>query len=385
MPAFDRLTPDSPPSQVADPGRIAALELYLLPADDSLTRWCVRKPWLFVAVRTTEGLVGWGEAFTLTRRTTALVGMLRDLDAFLRGMDAAERCGITAKILQDFGEQHGGPDLYAALSAIDQALWDLLGKALGAPLAQLLGVGPETDYACYANVWSNRPQPLSELVARAAAYSEQGYPAVKLYPMYHDSDEAAAIALIRAVRESVAPTCEIIVDFWRLRRADEVLRIMRAANDPLTWVEDPLRMDNLQTLAELNRQLGFTVVSGETESGLRAFRHLLEQQAVGALSPDVALCGGISELRRIADLAHSYDLALMPHCYGGPVSVVATLAGVAGHRHFKYMETFPDLFASGAEIVPNLPRATRGKLRMPDGPGLGLVVDERYLAKFRLG
>lgn len=314
-PTIDHPGPELAPRPGTSPGRTEAIELYLRPPDDSPARRCVRKAWLLVAVRSSEGLLSWGEDFTLWHRTTALVGMLRDLERFVLGMDAADRCGITAKILQDFAEQDGGPDLHAALSVLDQALWDLLGNALHAPVSQLLGVVPETEFACYANVGSNRHQPLSAPVDRAAAYSEEGYAAVKLYPMYHDTGETAAIALMRAVRESVAPDCEIIVDFWRLRRPDEVLRILRSANDPRVWVDDPLRMDKLQSLAELNLQLGFCVASGETESGLRAFRPLLEQQAVGALSPDVALCRGITALRRVADLAHSYAIALMPHCH----------------------------------------------------------------------
>jgi len=363
---------------------IAAIDIYLLPADANDDGWCIRKPWLFISIRNVNGQTGWGEAFTFSKRTSALVGMLKNLSSYICGLDSLDRCGIMANVLQNFAEQQGGPELYAALSAIDQALWDLAGKSMRVSVASMLGVAPNSEISCYANIWSDRPKTAAQLVDKAARMSEQGYPAIKLYPMYYEADERAAVSLIRAVRDSIDPSCEIILDFWRMLRPDQVIRILRASADSLLWVEDPLRMTNLSTVANLNRKIDFSVVLGETECGLRSFRPLMEQGAVGAISPDVALCGGITEMRKIADLAETYDISLMPHCYGGPISMIATWHAVAGYRNFKYMETFPELFSHGDEYVLNLASPTKGLLRISEEQGLGLVVDEKKITAYRI-
>ena len=283
--------------------------------------------------------------------------MLKDLGAFILGKDASDRAGIVENAYQVFGEQHGGPDFYAALSAIDIALCDLVGKAIAAPISTLTGNAYGHSFAAYANVWSNRPKSIAALAERAGQFAQDGYPAVKLYPMYHDSDETKAVDLVQAVRAAIGPACEIIVDFWRLRSPQEVLRMARAFDDEHLWIEDPLLLDNLATLAQLNTQIGFSAIAGETESGLNAFKRLMDANAVSALAPDVALCGGITEMRKVADLAEVHDVALIPHCYNGPVAMMATLTSVYGHRNFRFMETFPDLFDDAEKVVSNFNRS----------------------------
>ncbi len=341
-----------------------------------------------VKITTDDGIVGWGES-TLEGKPKSTMAAVEELADYLIGKDPL-RIEHHWQHIYRSAFFRGGNVLMSALSGIDHALWDIAGKYHGVPVYQLLG-GPTRDRVRVYAHWGIREPGAAayEAAQERLAYLQGagGFSAFKSGPAgpwrAHEPpariDEFVACA--QQMRELVGPDVELAFDFHGKMTpalAIEVCHELRGVR-PM-FVEEPVPQENVAALKLVSQAVPFPIATGERLLSRWEFRPIFEQAACAYIQPDVAHAGGISELKRIANMAEVYYIHIMPHCAIGPVALTACLHVDAAVPNFLIQEMvgpdrlFPDLVQTAWTIVD-------GHITLPTVPGLGIEVDEREAAR----
>ncbi|MCK2215753.1 galactonate dehydratase [Actinomadura sp. ATCC 31491] len=340
--------------------------------------------WLFCRVETDDGVTGWGEPVVEGRAEVvrAAVHVLAD---YLVGQDPL-RIEDHWQVLTKGGFYRGGPVLSSAVAGIDQALWDIAGKHYGAPVHALLG-GPVRDRVrVYAWVGGDDPGELREQIT---AQVEAGFTAVKmngsgLMPRaLTPADLAAVVGRAEIAREVLGPGRDFAVDLHGRTGVAGARRIVTALEGlhPM-FVEEPVLPEHLHRLAEVTSAAAVPIALGERLYSRAEFLPALNA-GLAVAQPDLSHAGGISEVRRIAALAETFDVQLAPHCPLGPLALAASLQVAFATPNFLIQEQSAGIhYNAGAELLDYVldpaPFAfTGGHARRTDLPGLGVEVDER--------
>ena len=348
------------------------------------------KRWLFVKVEADDGLAGWGECYTQVDRDRAIEAHVVELGRYLVGRSPFDIKHFTYAAYTDFGAKRGAMDLYSAISGIEHAMWDLVGKALGQPVYNLLGGPFRTRLRVYANGWDSAGTP-DEVAAQARAVVARGFNALKFDPFggpwrayIGAKEEALAVARVRAVREAVGPEVDVLVEVHRRLAPMHAIRVARMM-EPYRpfWYEEPVSVRDLGGLLEAKRGITLPVVTGEELYTKAEFTDVIERRAADILNPDVCNCGGILELREIAAMAEPHHIALSPHNYNSTtVGLAATLHAAAGMPNFLITEYFVNFEEVGRAIARPAFTVDNGFIALPATPGLGLDLDEDAMARF---
>ena len=349
----------------------------------------VGKNWLFVKVETDEGIHGWGECYTQADRDRAIEMHVQQLGRYLVGRSPFNIKHFTFVAYHDFAAKRGAMDFYSAVSGIEQALWDIVGKALNAPVYNLLGGACRDKIRVYANGWSRGT--IQERAERAKQLVEQGFTAMKFDPFpgpwrthISHQDERTAVECVRAVRQAVGPDVDLLIEVHRRLAPIHAIRVAHQIEEfnPF-WYEEPVSARNLDALAEVRRAINLPVVTGEELYTKAEFREVFEKQAADILNPDVGNCGGILELKEIAAMAEPYFVAMAPHCYNSTtVALAATVQACAVMPNFLITEYFVNFTKRGDEISLNPIKVKNGYIHLPTGPGLGIELDEAALRRY---
>lgn len=352
--------------------KITALETFL-----------VAPRWLFLRIDTDEGLVGWGEPVVEGRAHTVRAA-ISELADHLVGADPL-RIEHHWQVLTKGGFYRGGPVLSSAVAGIDQALWDIAGKARGVPVHELLG-GPVRDRArVYAWIGGDEPR---ELVDQARAQVEAGFTAVKmnasgpLAALEPPARTREIVDRVATVREVLGPDRDLVVDFHG-RVSTAMARRLLPRLEPLhpLFVEEPSLPEFSRDLAQLVAASPIPLAVGERLYSRTDFRDVLPT-GIGVVQPDVSHAGGISELRRIAAMAEAWDVALAPHCPLGPIALAASLQIAFATPNFLIQEQSVGIhYNATGELVdylidPEPFRFHEGMAGRPREPGLGVTIDE---------
>lgn len=339
--------------------------------------------WLLCRIETDEGHVGWGEPVVEGRAATVRTAV-HELAELLIGKDPL-RIEDHWQVMTKGSFYRGGPVLSSAVAGLDQALWDIAGKAFGAPVHVLLG-GPVRDRVrAYSWVGGDDPSDIREAVT---AQVEAGFTAVKMnvcgrmnrLATVRDIDDVVARAA--AAREVLGPDRDFAVDFHGRFHAANARRVLPhlAPFQPL-FAEEPLLPEYPHLLADLTAASPVPIATGERLFSRTDVLPAL-QAGVAVLQPDLSHAGGISEVRRIASLAETFDTLIAPHCPLGPVSLAASLQVAFATPNFLIQEQSIGIhYNDGAEVLDYLLdtevfRFRDGHLSRPTGPGLGIEVDE---------
>ncbi len=330
--------------------------------------------WLFVRVHTDEGLVGLGEC--LGDKARAVAGAVDELAGYLTGQDPF-RIEHHWQLMYRGAFWRGGPILNAAISGVEIALWDILGQALGVPIYQLLGGKCRERVRMYPHISGDTLEDLAESAASAVA---QGFTAVKWCPLPPtravDTPKMRqeAAEQVRVVREVVGDEVDILIDMHgRLSPAMAILLGERFAEYEPMFLEEPCLPENVDAMARIARTLRTPIATGERLFTRFGFREVLEKQAAAIVQPDVTTCGGIMELKKIAAMAEAHYVAIAPHNPYGPVATAASLHVDACVPNFLIQE----FVALGEGCLKQPITVTDGYADIPDGPGLGVELDDR--------
>jgi galactonate dehydratase len=348
-----------------------------------ISTFLVPPRWLFLRVRTDEGITGWGEPVVEGRAETVRTAV-SELSDLLVGADPL-RIEDHWQVLTRGGFYRGGPVLSSAVAGIDQALWDIAGKTYGAPVYRLLG-GPVRDRA-RVYTWIGGDEP-GEVADQARAQVEAGFTAVKmngsgqLEPIETLSGTRAVIDRAAAVRDAIGPDRDFVIDFHG-RVSTAMSRRLLSLLEPLSplFVEEPSLPEYSRDLARLVGQTTVPIATGERLYSRWDFRDVVTT-GVAVVQPDVSHAGGISEVRRIAALAEAHDVSLAPHCPLGPIALAASLQLAFATPNFLIEEQSIGLhYNQGSELLdylvdPSVFRFTDGYAAPPERPGLGIEIDE---------
>jgi galactonate dehydratase len=342
----------------------------------------------FVVVRTDDGLEGVGEV-RMINEGDALLGYLAEtVPVHVLGANPFE---IEALIQRLWRREYAraGQIAMSALAVLEIACWDIVGKALDQPVYRLLGGPVRERIKAYANGWytvERTPDEFAEAALRAVG---KGYRALKLDPFgagtweLEPGERTRALDLVEAVRDAVGPDIEILVEMHGRFTPAQAVAIAREL-EPFrpSWIEEPVPPENLAALRKVADRVAIPVATGERIHVRDEFRELFELQAADVIQPDLTMCGGILETRRIAAWAEAYYVLVAPHNVGGPVSTAAALHLAAVTPNFKIQEHFNDF---GEEYVkaaaPGNPEVVDGYFGLPQGPGLGVTLDEDVIAE----
>ncbi|KAG9947289.1 mandelate racemase/muconate lactonizing enzyme family protein, partial [Aureobasidium melanogenum] len=349
----------------------------------------VKPRWLFVKIVDAEGGVGWGEA-TLEGHTKAVEGTLDGyIDRFV-GLEAEDIEHIWQLAWrQSF--YRGGPVFMSALAGIDIALWDLKARKLGVPIHQLLGGKVRQKVQVYAWIGGDRPSAVAEAGRERLA---QGFRAVKMNATedvgWLDSPSKLDSAVER-VKTVKSLGLDVALDFHgRLHKAMAKQLAHKLDGCDVLFLEEPLLSEHPEGIKQLSNLTSSPIALGERLYSRWDFKRYLEDASVDVLQPDISHCGGISEMRRIAAMAETYDVAIAPHCPLGPIALAACLQiglctpnhmiqemSVGMHYNTEAGEHDIHSYVLNSEIF----KVKDGYLDAFTGPGLGIEVDEEAVRR----
>ena len=336
--------------------------------------------WLFVVIETDAGIHGVGEG-SLQYKDAALATEIKEFGRWLVGQDPFQ-------IEYLWNAMHrqvtwtGGPVTMSAISAIDLALHDIKGKALGVPVYELLGGKVRDSVRVYANGWFHGMTTTEGYVERAKSIVGQGYTALKHYPF--GGAQAATperinrgVARAAAVREAVGPDIEMAIDIRANLNIGSAIRAAQKLESlDIAWLEEPILFDNIDAMAELARAVRVPVATGEQLYTRWEFRALLEKNVARVLQPDICHAGGISELKKIATAAETYYITLAPHNSNGPISTVASLHLDTCIPNCLMQEIFVNFMPLYNQVLTRPIEIEDGHARLPEGPGWGTDIKE---------
>jgi galactonate dehydratase len=346
------------------------------------------KNWVFVKVDTDTGITGWGECYTQADRDQSIVVHVQQLARYLVERDPFHIKHFTHMAYHDFAGKRGSMDLFSAISGLELALWDIVGKQLGVPVYNLLG-GPCRDrIRVYANGWYGGAKTPDDYAEKAQAVVQRGFTAMKFDPFpgpwrTHISRrvEQQAVATVKAVREAVGPDIDLLIEVHRRLAPMHAVRVARQmeAFEPF-WYEEPTSARNLNALAECRRDIRLPIVTGEELYTKAEVRQVFELQAADIINPDVCNCGGLLELKEIAAMAEPYGVVVSPHNYNSTtIGLAATLQVSACIPNFLITEYFVNFEDRAQEVAVQPFQVKDGYIQLPEGPGLGLELRQEAL------
>ncbi len=339
-----------------------------------------------VEVRTDSGLVGYGEC--LARYSPRIWAAIVDdlLTPLVVGADPFDTERLWMRMFRDLRSfsGHSRGMLVEAIAGVDTALWDLKGKAMGVPVHALLGGATRTRLDAYASSIMQREPAAME--GEAASLVERGFRAIKIKVGVGVEQDAKTV---RAIRRVVGDRIDLMLDAnGAYRAADAIALAQRVADLRITWFEEPVVADDLEGYARVRAATAIPLAGGEAEFTRFGVRDLLARGLLDVLQPDVARSGGISETKKIADLASAHHVAYAPHVgFSGAVCVAATLHLAAVATNFLTYECIhtvnPLRERLAVRPVGGPEHLVDGQIPIPDGPGLGLDLDPDALRLYR--
>jgi galactonate dehydratase len=353
--------------------------------------------WVFVKVQTDEGLVGWGEA-TVEWKTRAVVACVEDLASLVVGEDPRRVEHLFGMMVRQHFFRPGMVE-GSAISGIEQACWDILGKSLGVPVWQLLGGNVRDRVRLYDHLGGGEMDSVYHALTpeqarqKAVESVQAGFDAIKLevvIPRTAPLDGAGVLrhaeAIMAAVRETVGDDIDLMVDLHGRCSPQMAMQYFRVLEPYRPWFfEEACPSDQPRAMADLARRTWVPLAAGERLTLRKPFHELLELGAASVLQPDLVHCGGIGEARRIAALGEVYGAVIAPHSSTGPIGHAASLHVGFATPNFVIQETWRADVPWRFEVLSESLELEGGVARLPTRPGLGVEVDEREAAKHPFG
>ena len=359
---------------------------------------------LFVEVGTDAGITGWGEITTTTKiANRALASMLRQISSTIAGEDATRLERLWHKLFRSFTYMGSRGAAVQCLSAIDIALWDIHGKALGKPIYELLGGPVRDEIALYTHPDQRKFTSKERIVAEIRDIVRSGHTALKFDPFPHQGrdhdgqareqrdgyldgsmtrkDEREAAELTALIRETAGPEIEILIDAHGRFDVPTAIRLCRSLEEAgkIDWFEEPCPPESLNALRQVREKVSAPISWGERGHTKWDFVPVLEGRLADYIMPDVTWTGGITELKKISALCESYYIPVSPHDAAGPINVVAGAQVMMTVPNFYKLETSEWNLSKYDELIDKPLDNSNGALKLNRAPGLGIEMNRAYL------
>ena len=343
---------------------------------------CFRTNWVFVKVYTDEGIDGVGEA-TLEYKEKALFGAIEHIREYLIGKNPFQIEKHWHSIYRD-AYWRGGAVLMSALSAVETALWDILGKALNVPVYQLLGGKVNDEVRIYVNGWFSGAKTPDEFAKKASDAVKRGITAMKWDPFgkayleISNKELNTAVECVAKVREAVGNDVDLLIEGHGRFNIPTAVKIARelAPFRPM-FFEEPVPPDNLDALKEVKDRSPIAIAAGERLYTRWDYKDMFDKMAADYIQPDISHAGGISELKKIAAEAESRYIPFAPHNPSGPVANAATLQLAASCPNFSILEIMYSDVDYRCDITNEQLVYHDGFMKIPDKAGLGIEINEK--------
>ena len=349
-------------------------------------------PWVFVRVETADGIVGWGEG-TNYPGVRPIATAVTTLSGVIIGQSAWNIEALWQRMYRFMYYNGMGGIVLAAISGIDMALYDIVGKKLGVPVYKLLGGQVHEKLRTYANGWTEDLARTPEAYgAKTKDLVARGYTGCKLDPFFTtpmnreiaQPDLRLAASIVKAIREAGGPDYDIAIDVhgrWDTKSTLEIIRALEPYR--LFFYEEAVPPENVAAMAEVQRNTQTPLATGERIFGRQGFRELLEKQAVRIIQPDLARTGGITETRKIAAMADTYYIPVAPHNPNGPLCTLASMHTCFSIPNFLILEFFEKDEPVFKDLVIGELKRDVGGVYPTTAPGLGANVTEDFLSKYK--
>lgn len=350
----------------------------------------VRPRWSFVEIITDEGIEGWGESI-LEGHAKSVLASVKEMSYYLIGSDPM-RIEDMWNILYRGGFYRGGGVLMSAISGIDQALWDIKGKALGVPVYELMGGSCRDKMRAYSWVGGDKPENVAE---SAKEKMEAGFSAIKMNAtaelQYIDTYEKidACLERVASIREVCGKHFGIAVDFHgRVHKPMVKVLAKKLEEFDLMFIEEPIQIEMMELYPEIAAACNIPIATGERLYTKYDFKRLLQIGGVDIIQPDLCHAGGITEVKKIASMAEAYDVALAPHCPLGPIALSACLQVDAtchnaviqensiGMRNYDINMSVLDYLQNKEDFA-----FENGFFKLPTKPGIGVEINRELVVK----
>jgi galactonate dehydratase len=343
--------------------------------------------YLFIRLHTDSGITGVGEASLEWQEKTVETVIHEWVECRVLGRDPFDVEALAGGMMRD--QYQGGATIMTAISGVEIALWDIIGKVCGQPVYKLLGGRCHERIPAYANGWYGGARSPRDYAERAREAVGRGYRALKFDPFgtawkeLTAEESEAAVACVAAVREAVGPEVGIMIEFHGRLSAGAALRMIRLLErfNPV-WCEEPVAPECLELLAEVKRQVNSPIAAGERLYTLADFHRLVSLRAADVVQMDLAHCGGLAMGKKIAALAQVQDVRVAPHCSIGPVALAACLHFDLATPNFMIQEAFAEFDVPWRnQLVRGWNPVHQGELRLSDDAGLGIDLDLDAIAQ----
>ena len=347
---------------------------------------CFRTNWVFVKVYTDEGIAGVGEA-TLEYKEKALEGAVEHIKEYLVGKDPRDIENHWHSIYRD-AYWRGGPVLMSALSAVEMALWDILGKSLNVPVYRLLGGKVNDKVRIYVNGWFSGAKEPEEFGEKAAIAVKRGITAMKWDPFgknymnISNKDLDKALRCVAAVREAAGNEVDLLIEGHGRFNIPTAITIAKELEQfkPM-FFEEPVPPDNLEALKAVKDKSPVNISAGERLYTRWDYKRFFDLMPADYIQPDVSHAGGIMELKKIAAEAECRYIPFAPHNPSGPVANAATLQLAANCPNFCILEIMYSDVEWRKDVTNEKLVYSDGFIQIPDGPGLGIEINEEECLK----
>ena len=346
-----------------------------------------KRNWLIVRIQTDEGIEGIGESSMLSSDPIVESLIQEWSENYLVGKDPLAGQEHWTRLHQD-NLGRGGRLYSTVLSGIDIALWDLRGKILGVPVYQLLGGPFRNKLRVYANGWYTNPASPDLIAEEAKKVVEMGYTAMKFdpfgkiaYTTISPEEAQLSVDRVAAVREAVGPNVDILIEVHaRFNVYTAVGLAKRMEQYRPFWYEEPVSQENTNEMRQVRDRINIPVATGERLYLKFPFFDLVKNEAVDILQPDICNAGGITELHKIGSMAEAQHVMMAPHNTNSAVGTVASFHLDTAMPNFLIQEYHAEFYEPHYfQVVQGLPRQKDGYVNLPEGPGLGISLDDELL------
>ena len=372
--------------------KIINIKTYITnPGKNEIKNSAFGKNLIFIKLETDNGIIGWGECYSQTDRDIQITSHVQKLEPYIIGYDPINIRNFILGTYRDFSNKRPSMDLRCAISGIEIAMWDILGKYYDQPVYNLLGGKLRDRIKVYANGWAKKLDHESLSKNSIEMVKDRGFKALKFDPFSGPWEEwpedeiiEEAVERIKVVRESVGIKVDLLIEIHRRLSISKAQIFAKKIEkfDPF-WIEEPCISENLDAIKEVKNSTSIPVVTGEALYSRNMFREVMTSGCADIINPDICNTGGILELSMIASMAETFSIGVSPHGWNSTgVGAAAALSVSSTIPNFIIYEYMVHVEEYSKKITKNHPIVEDSFIKLSNKPGLSTEIIEQNLTYF---